>query len=72
MSNTGRCILWLATCFLLLSCSQNSRNDEVVTIPLGASVDKENQQMDPAVLKVVDVTRIESRRGLLLEQDLFL
>lgn len=71
MSNTGRCILWLATCVLLLSCSQNSRNDEVVTIPLGASVDKENQQMDPAVLKVVDVTRIESAEGCYLSRTYF-
>lgn len=71
MSNTGRCILWLATCFLLLSCSQNSRNDEVVTIPLGASVDKENQQMDPAVLEVVDVTRIESAEGCYLSRTYF-
>lgn len=71
MSNTGRCVLWLATCVLLLSCSQNSRNDEVVTIPLGASVDKENQQMDPAVLEVVDVTRIESAEGCYLSRTYF-
>lgn len=71
MSNTGRCILWLATCCFLLSCSQKTSKDEVVTIPLGASVDKDNQPIDPAMLEVIDVTRMESADGCFLSRSDF-
>lgn len=66
--NSSRCILWFATCCLLLSCSQGINNDDVITIPLGASVGKDNQPIDPMMLKVVDVTRMESTDGCFLRR----
>ncbi len=71
MNNISRCILWFATCCLLLSCSQDINKDEVITIPLGASVGKDNQPIDPTMLKVVDVTRMESTNGCFLRRGYF-
>ncbi len=71
MSNTGRCILWFATSILLLSCSQSASKDEVVTIPLGASVDIDNQPMNPTMFKVIDVTRMESADDGFLRRSYF-
>lgn len=66
MSKTGSYILWLATCCLLLSCSRSASKDEIVTIPLGASVDKDNQPIDSTMFKVIDVTRMESSEDCFL------